>query len=74
MHLCKTCSLSQCAIGEGDVCLLAETCACRGTGLVTHIQDQQKVGVCAESFEYLEAHVVCSQLGLSKLTSVSYAP
>ena len=61
-------------VGEGDVCLLTETGTCRGTGLVTHIQDQQKLGVCAESFEFLEAHVVCSQLGLSKLTSVSHAP
>ena len=61
-------------VGKGDVCLLSESGACRGTGLVTYMQDQQKLGVCAESFGFLEAHVICSQHGLPKLGSVSHAP
>jgi hypothetical protein len=64
----------ECTPGEGDVCLLSENGVCRGTGLVTYVQDQRELGVCASSFGFLEAYVACSQHGLLKLKSVSHAP
>ena len=47
---------------------------CSERGVVNYLKDGHRLGVCAASFAFLEAHVVCSQHGLSKLLSLSSVP
>lgn len=48
------------------MCLVSVSGACREAGLVTYTKDEQHLGVCASSFGFLEAYVVCSQHGLPR--------
>ena len=55
-------------VGEGDVCLRTRGGDCTDKGTVHFMKDGTLFGVCATSFGFFEAYVVCSQHGLSNLT------
>lgn len=56
------------------MCLVSVSGACREEGLVTYTKDMHRVGVCASSFGFLEAYVVCCQHGLPRPSIVSHKP
>ena len=56
------------------MCLETEEGDCTAEGVVRYVKDQKTLSVCAASFGFLEAYVVCSQIGLSKISSLSYMP
>ena len=57
------------------MCLQTTGDDCTSEGAVRYVNDQNyMISVCAISFGFLEAHLVCSQLGLPRISSISHTP
>ena len=57
------------------MCLLTDLGDCGDNGVVQYlVEEDQMISVCSHSFGFLEAYVVCNQLGLPKLRLLSYEP
>ena len=49
------------------MCLLQQPDGCWETGVVTYVVHSRLVGVCAASFGYTEAFVICTELGYQRI-------